>query len=169
MTRSLSLGAGTVSQTESSPSQHSFSGLAAVAPGDLRAWELSVPSTHLPFVNCRIHRELDGTSQCHAFSWILCHLAACRQLCKTARSFLTRCQCRGVWNSASVFPFLFPPNPLHFPPKGSVAHFSQHSLSTLQALPFKFRVLQMPPLTLSEIKKSETSHSGRGSQSARSD
>jgi hypothetical protein len=86
-------------------SRLAFSGLAALAPGDLRAWELPMPSTHLPFVNCRIHRLLGSTFQCCAFSWLLCHLAACRQLCKTARSFLIQCQCQGDWDSVSIFPF----------------------------------------------------------------
>lgn len=66
-----------------------------------------MPSTHLALVNCRTHRLLGSTFQCCAFSWLLRHLAACRQLCKTARSFLIPCQCLGVWTPFRVSLFLF--------------------------------------------------------------
>lgn len=58
---SLSLEAGTGLQGWAL-SKPVFGGLAAVAPGDLRAWELSVRSIYLPLLNCRIHRLLGSTS-----------------------------------------------------------------------------------------------------------
>lgn len=107
-------------------------GLAAAAPGDLRAPELSMLSTHSPLVNCRIHRLLGSTSQSCASSWILCHLAVCRQLCKTARSFLIWCQCQRAWNSVSIFPFFpFSPQVLCFAYFPCRSPFSPQHLSVL--------------------------------------
>lgn len=140
-------------------SKRVFGGLAATAPGDLRARELSVRSTYLPLLNCRIHRLLGSTRQSCAFSWILCHLAACRQLCKTARSFLIWCQCQRAWNSVSVFP-IFPSPPPPPRPNQVLFHSCLPSLSLIPTTsfctsPFKFRTLltALPIPTPPEIKK----------------
>lgn len=105
---SLSLGAGTRLQA-GSPGW-------CEPPGAPGARELSVASTRLAFLRRGTHRLLGNTFRSGASSRLLCRLAARRQPCATARSFLlVWCQGRGAWTSflfCPVFPFRPRPHPL---------------------------------------------------------
>lgn len=109
----------------------------------------AVSAFYLPLLNCRIHRLLGSTFQSCAFSWILCHLAACRQLCKTAKELSHLVPVSESLELCFQFPFfLSSPAAPQVLFRSFLPSVSLIPTTSFCNSPFKFRTLLTAPPTL---------------------
>lgn len=131
-------------------------------PGSCQCIPLTYPFLIAEYTDCS-----GALLQSCAFSWIPCHLAASRPLCKTARSLLIWCQYQRAWNSASVFRIF----PSRLPPPSAVSFMSPftvpypHNLFQVQDSSDSSSTPPCPPYPGDQEVK--LPHSGRGWQSGR--